>query len=358
MYLLQNYLRAGGALEELRAKYAIDATRHKIYSNLILLKYNQIESPFAEPIVREARGIILDEADNWRVVCARFSKFGNYGESYCPEIDWKTARVQEKVDGSLITLYYYDKKWNVATSGSPDATGAVGEWGFTFTELFWKTFNNMGLSTKDLGEHICPSFELTSKFNRVVVPHTESKLTLIGVHNRSLGIEYPVNSFAHMYPVVKSYPLATLEDVQEAVNKLDGLNNEGFVVVDGTSNRVKIKSPRYVALHHLKDSWGPRRIVEIVRTGEIAEVCAYFPEFADQFDDIKVRYDRLVAELNNAYEELKYIENQKEFALALVARKCPLTGAVFSLRAGKVSTIQQFIADMSIQSLMSVLGLK
>jgi hypothetical protein len=52
-----------------------------------------------EPIVRESRGVILDEADDWRVVARAFDKFFNYGESGADEIDWGTARVQEKVDG-------------------------------------------------------------------------------------------------------------------------------------------------------------------------------------------------------------------------------------------------------------------
>lgn len=64
----------------------------------VLLKYNQIQSDFNLPIVRECRGVILYKR-TLEVVCRPFDKFGNYGEGYCPEIDWSTARVQEKIDG-------------------------------------------------------------------------------------------------------------------------------------------------------------------------------------------------------------------------------------------------------------------
>lgn len=355
MYLLQNYLRNGGTLDELKNKYAIDATRHKTYPNLVLLKYNQIESPFSEPLVREARGIILDEADNWRVICMRFVKFFNYGEGHAASIDWSTARVQEKVDGSLMTLYFYDNKWHVATSGSPDASGQVGEWGFTFADLFWRTFNAMGLSLPENTDWNY-SFELTSQWNRVVVPHKTANLTQIGLFDRVTGNEF-INQNSP-YPVVKSYALSSLDDILASFAKIDPLSQEGYVVVDANFNRVKIKHPGYVALHHLKDSWGPRRIVEIVRMGEIAEICAYFPEFSNQFNDTKTRYEQLVNDLNIIYDSLKHIELQKDFALSLASCKCPIPGALFSLRAGKVSSIRQFLANMSIQSLMQILEIK
>ena len=85
----------------------------------IMFKYNQVFSDFNIPLVREARGIIFRESD-WECVCHPFDKFGNYGESYCPEIDWKTTSVQEKVDGSLIK-FWYDNGWHISTNGTIDA---------------------------------------------------------------------------------------------------------------------------------------------------------------------------------------------------------------------------------------------
>ena len=72
--------------------------------NYLLLKYG-IAADFANPIVQECRGLILNKS-TWEVVCHSFDKFGNFGEPYAPEIDWTTARCQAKMDGSLIKVCF------------------------------------------------------------------------------------------------------------------------------------------------------------------------------------------------------------------------------------------------------------
>lgn len=49
------YLRQHG-LKALVSKYKLKAKRHKKFSNLIQLKYNQTRSPFSSNIVKECRG--------------------------------------------------------------------------------------------------------------------------------------------------------------------------------------------------------------------------------------------------------------------------------------------------------------
>ena len=53
---------------------------------LVLFKYDQVESDFHEPIVRECRGIILEEG-TWTVVRCAFFKFFNLGEELADSID-------------------------------------------------------------------------------------------------------------------------------------------------------------------------------------------------------------------------------------------------------------------------------
>lgn len=85
-----------GSIE--KAPYNIIVSRNEGY---ILFKYNQIESDFRQKIVRESRGIILDEHNDYKVVCKAFDKFFNYGEELAAEINWDTAKIQEKLDGCL-----------------------------------------------------------------------------------------------------------------------------------------------------------------------------------------------------------------------------------------------------------------
>ena len=144
MLHVQSYLRNGGTLDGLATELGIKAKRHQTHSNLVLLKYNQIESPMSSPIVQECRGIILDEADDWNVVARAFDKFFNYGEGHAAEINWQTARVQEKVDGSLCLVFFYKREWHVATTGTPDASGDVNASGKSFADYFWDTLNECG----------------------------------------------------------------------------------------------------------------------------------------------------------------------------------------------------------------------
>ena len=68
--------------------------------------------------IRELGGIIID-CERCEVVCWPFRKFGNHNEGYADTIDWSTARVQEKVDGSIVKLWYDEAngKWQFSTNG-------------------------------------------------------------------------------------------------------------------------------------------------------------------------------------------------------------------------------------------------
>ena len=89
--VLQEYLRGGGTLEALAETYAVKAVWHKTYPNMILSKYNQIASDMSLPLVRECRGVILDEADDWRVV-GRSSQ-----QAFCPplvqSLEWHSHHI-------------------------------------------------------------------------------------------------------------------------------------------------------------------------------------------------------------------------------------------------------------------------
>ena len=75
------------------------------YHDLYTFKYDQLNCDFNDPVVREARGIILwipeqPNAARPCVVARAFDKFMNYGQEGADSIDWASARVQQKIDGS------------------------------------------------------------------------------------------------------------------------------------------------------------------------------------------------------------------------------------------------------------------
>jgi hypothetical protein len=360
---IQNYLRSGKTLDELLSEYAIDAKRHSTYNNLVLLKYNQIESDFSKQIVRECRGIILDEDANWNVVSQAFTKFFNLGEHLASTIDWNTARVQEKVDGSLITIYPYNNQWNVATTGTPDANTPINDFGITFKQLFWDTFKYQLL---DPNCGMCFFFELTSHYNRVVVRYKEPSLTLLGARNL-ITLQELTAQEAQAYipcPIVKEFPLNSFDACVASFDKMDPLEQEGYVVYSKrfcdsiwVIDRVKIKSPKYVLLHHAKDGlMSQKSIVEIIRQGEMPEVLNAFPEYKPEFDEVQARFNNLIANVEQDYAMIKDIQEQKAFALLAVKSKC--SGALFAIRAKKYHSFREYFVAIQIDNLMRLLGYK
>lgn len=355
--LPQDFLRHQGTLADLEEIGNIRAKRHGDFPNLVQLKYNQIASPMGHALVRQCRGIILDEADDWRVVARPFDKFFNYGEPHAAAIDWGTARVQEKVDGSLCILYWYRDAWRVATSGAPDAGGDVNGQALRFRDLFWETWSALDYrEPEDTG--VTFLFELCSRRNRVIVRHDVASLTLLGLRIAdSAGTELPLEAAGHYgWRRVRSFPLQSMADVEASFESMSPLEQEGYVIVDAAFNRIKVKHPGYVAIHHIKDGFGPRAILEAVRQGETPEILASFPEWQASFAGIESAYSTLAAELDADYARLASIETQKAFALEALKTRC--SAALFQRRAGRIADVREHLATMPIKALMDTLGMR
>lgn len=348
-YLLQN------SLEKLTEEFAIKVKRHSKYPNLVGLVYCQIDSPKLHPIVRECRGLILDEANNWKVVAYPFFRFFNYGEEGADEIDWTTATTYIKLDGSLLYFFYYNNEWLVATKGSPDASGGVSDFGFTFSELAWDVFNKEGYSTDNFFKTHTYCFELTTPYNKVVVPHNECKLTLLAVRDNITLKEFSLSIFNHNFKLVQSFSLNSWQSILATLKTLEGQHNEGFVVCDGNFNRVKVKHPTYVALSHLREGLSKRRLLEIIKNNEGDEFITYFPELRDFYNELKEKYTNLINSIETSWNQYKHIENQKDFALSV--KDLQYKGILFNLKKGRVTSAKEGLRELLIQNLEGMIEL-
>jgi hypothetical protein len=158
--------------------------------------------------------------------------------------------------------------------------------------------------------------------------------------------------------VVQEFPLTNLEEVIQAANNLNALSQEGYVVVDDNFHRIKIKSPIYVALHHIKDGSLNRRLMEIIKSGEESEVLSYnlldsFPAEKKLYLEMKDKVENLILTTEQSYAIIKYIEIQKDFALEAIKSK--MSGAMFALRKGKVNSIRKFILDLPTDKLLELI---
>lgn len=291
--------------EELQAApYCLEIDEDETHA---LLRYNQIESDFNEPICRECRGLIIN-TKTLQPVALSFEKFFNYGEPLADRIDWSTAKVQEKIDGSKI-LVWHDDGWHISTSGKLDAVNAPLQNGSNFKELFQKVSVQYDLCEADLDIYTCYTFELVSPENKVVIAY-EPALYLIGARNTYDFKEInPKDTYvSNKIPSPKQYSLTTLDDCLKATSKMP-FNKEGFVVVDGLWNRVKIKSPAYVAAHRLFNGpLTPKRTLELIETNEIDEFLTYYPEYKNEVEKVQKIKENFLSEAYRNLNDLLIIK--------------------------------------------------
>lgn len=286
----------------------------------VLLKYSQLDSDFNEQICRECRGLVIDK-NTYEPVALSFYKFFNVQEEFADTIDWESAKVLEKIDGSKMMVWYDDYKdiWRISTSSQLDASNApVADFGITFKDLFDRallnyTFPNSATLYDCLDKGICYTFELVTPESRVVVPYKKDALYLIGARD--------TNSFEELDPIAlelskyfkvpKQFKLSNLKDCLNKVEHM-GYDEEGFVVVDKYWKRVKIKSPAYVAAHYLKNNGvnSRSRILSIIEKNEQSEFLGLFPEYTDLFNEIETRYKDIKQRMLDGISNIEYLGTQ------------------------------------------------
>jgi len=314
--------------EDSFADVGVYLKRSKEYSNLIMLKYDQIEANWEIPWIHECRGIILDEADNFRVVCYTYPKFFNVGEKWAAPVDTTQAKVMEKLDGILIQLYYYRGQWRIATSGTPDAMTPVGNHPFSFRDLFFQHVTQEQL--KQLDTNCCYALELMSPYNRIVIPYQEVSVALHGVRDLTSLQEKDPAEYSHVFKLPKFFDSASVEELKNIANTSSGIELEGFVVYDG-KHRVKIKGDPYVYLHHCISSTSDKNLMNLVRSGESSEFLTYFPHLKDNFNKYSQQIDDLEKSTVALWSELKpaLSSSRKDFALALQSKRPKCAGYLF-----------------------------
>lgn len=323
----------------------------KEVDDLLVLNYNQIDSPKTHPIVMECRSLIL-EAKTLKVVSRSFDRFFNYGEALnvMPEIDWSGAVAYEKVDGSLIKIYNHKGHWYISTKGTAYGDSDCMGYGITFAELVYKALgcaddrefqdrcNGAGLY-----EGFTYIYELTSVENRVVRRYEGYNLHYLATRGNLSG-QYAVSEKDVALSIGAFEPQAlkfeSAEACLEAARHLKNLD-EGFVIYQDGIPVAKIKSPSYVAVHHIRgEGLNPKRIMQLVLTGEEDEYLTYFPEDLAVIQPYTDAYELLACHIDAVYASIYQYEDQKDFAKA--ATNFPFSAALFKARLTGCDVMQAF----------------
>lgn len=271
--------------------------------SLVLLKYKQHCADWRNEALHNCRGIILDSNQNWKIVAYPYDKFFNLGEGYAARIDWTSAKVYKKYDGSLINLYHYNEQWNVQTTGMIDASGYTSGT-ISFCELFWKT---VGIMYKQTKEEFCAQldvnknyfFELCTPDNIVIVPTQKYNIYLHGVRNMITLKEESIESVNLIS--TEMFNLTNVKEVDKEIQNMPW-TEEGYVVVDENFQRVKIKNPKYVAVHMTKFKQGRHMLINVIKLGDQDEHLVYFPDDRKELDDLTQKWNLTQKMIQTLYD--------------------------------------------------------
>lgn len=317
MLKIQNFIYTHENWEKLLAAEPYNL-KIKWKDNLVMFNYDQIKSEHNE-IVDEARGLILNAADNrFTIVRMGFKRFYNYGEAAAAQIDWSTASVSLKMDGTMILFYFYNGEWHISTRSTFDACEAsVYNTSLTFEQLARQAMENSNVKFSELNTACTYVFELCAPQNRVVVRYEKPELYYLMTRNNKTGIEI---IRPHEYWHVPSrFNLYSLEAAKKFVSQFDGDEFEGVVVRDENYNRIKVKNLNWLELHKVANNHNFTAVdaLSVYRCGDADEHVTYFPEREELIKKVAHCYEEYLAraELLDSIDFKGDNPDKKEFAM-------------------------------------------
>lgn len=304
-----------------------------ISGDLYQFKYDQIEAKWNEEITHFCRGAILEFSNNsWKYIARPWNKFFNRTEllsGFSKNSDINlclNGEFRQKLDGSCIILYFYKDSWKASTLGSIE-TSEVNDFGFTFSELFWKLF---GKDTSDLIPGRTYLFELCTVYNRIVTKYKEDHVTYLGCLSNQTG-EALESNLSSRFPVPLSVKFCPARfkswiDVkdfveEESSNEIYGENSEGFVFYQNGLPKYKEKNRKYVHLHHVLTGdkmFVKKNLIKLFFEDGLDDVYDDLPEMLLEFvENLRKKYVQVSENIYHALKDLEQHSERKDFALAV-----------------------------------------
>ena len=193
----------------------------------ISFTYEQALADPADEIASICRGIIVASYVDIdidkpivqpRYAAIPFMRFFNAGTPNAAIIGVSKTKVLDKLDGTMMILYYCDHKWRVATRSTPDATAQTFS-GDTYAQLFWSLFD------KNLLEHLSPTFtytfELIGPSNRHLVVYDTDELILTNIFDIQNRVEINIFEMQHNCKLPKVVDFTTIEALEKEWGNLE-----------------------------------------------------------------------------------------------------------------------------------------
>jgi RNA ligase len=313
-------LRLGVANRTIYEKIGPNGLRLFVYSEACV--YNNGWDDFS----MMARGLVLD-TNNREVVATPFPKFFNHSESHAriPDLPFETF---EKVDGSLIIVFWHNGEWCAVTKGS-----------FYSEQARWAKEKLKEYDTKYLIPGNTYLFEAIYHANRIVIKYDTEELVLLGLYDAS-GFEYDSEMLS-----ILADRLGCRMATQHEYNNLSALiaaagnliDKEGWVLRYQDGTRIKIKGDEYCRLHRVISGITPLNIWSMMfADDDLESVRKELPEeFLSDFDQI---YQLLNSKIVHICQEVERVYagiadlSDKEIGLKLASFPASIRSFIFPYR--------------------------
>ena len=198
------------------------------------------------------RWLIKDE--EWNIIARSFNKIFNYSE-----LDWKRKRdiledhtlyVREKLDWSLLIVFFYNWQWITAT-----------RWSFISEQsIKWKEILEYKWYFEYMDKSLTYLYEVIYPENKIVVDYwNKEDCILLAVTDK----KWVYSPLTEHIPVAKEYGVYDIDSIQEMREKW--LSWKEWFVCWSWSKLFKVKFDEYIELHKRRFSYNKDDIFNLIK---------------------------------------------------------------------------------------------
>ncbi len=274
-----------------------------------------------------ARGLILDK-QSAKIIAAPFPKFFNLGEQNNSLPD-EPFEAFEKLDGSLIIVFYHNGLWKTSTKGK-----------FRSSQALWAQKRLDAVNLTCLVPGTTYLFEAIYPENKIVVQYGYWALVMLAAYDAT-GKELTYRQLLDICiklecSIALRQKFSSLADLITKSQSLSA-NEEGFVVRYDNGLRIKIKGAEYCRIHALITRCTPLAMWDAMTAGyDMVAIRRDIPEeFLGDFDEIirllQGSIDTITAKVVEIAKSVEHLSN-KEIVLSLNTMPKDIRSYLFAFR--------------------------
>jgi T4 RnlA family RNA ligase len=272
------------------------------------------------------RGLVLDA--DYQPIARPLPKFFNLSE-HQGTLPAGVPEIYEKLDGSLIILFYYQGQWEVASRGSFASDQA---------QMARVLLADRQAELDRLDRGYTYLFEIIYPSNRIVVDYgAAQRLVLLAVVHTQTGAELALAE-VDWIDRARTYPVTTLPEWIKSIDETQSelANQEGFILKWPNGFRLKYKLADYVRLHRIITRIQAKDIWECLSQNQSLE--QFLNSVPDEFYnwvkdtklDLETKYHAIEVECQQAFKDLG---ERRETAMYFQTQTYP--GVLFLMLDGR-----------------------